>query len=243
MATTERGPATTQHAPVTTGPASISAERAAVRRRLADARLYLCTDARTDRGDRAAFAAFVRTVLRAGVDIIQLRDRSLDIVEELELLALMVQITQEEGALLAVNDRADVATVTGAHILHTGQRDLPVGVARGLVGPGVGLGRSTSGAEQAAAADADPDVDYFCVGPVHATPTKPGRAAVGVEAVRRVAEAAPTTPWFAIGGIEPATLAPVLDAGARRVVVVRAITDAADPGEAARTIRAAVVGA
>ncbi|WP_098455056.1 thiamine phosphate synthase [Sanguibacter antarcticus] len=213
------------------------------RERLQDARLYLCTDARRDRRGGLDLLDLVRAALRGGVDIVQLRDRSLDVVEELELLAALRDLTDEHGALLAVNDRADVALAAGAAVLHTGQRDLPVPVARDLVGEKALLGRSTGGGAQAAAADADPDVDYFCVGPVRSTPTKPGRAAVGLDAVRQVAAGQPTTPWFAIGGVDLQNVRQVVEAGARRVVVVRAVTEAPDPEAAARGLRTALTRA
>jgi len=208
------------------------------RDRLAAARLYLCTDAREERGD---LEDFLHAVLAGGVDVVQLRDKTLDVVRELELQETVARVAAEHGALWAVNDRADVAGLTGAPVVHTGQRDLPVGAVRSLLGAAPVLGRSTHSAGQAAAAEADPDVDYFCVGPLWATPTKPGRAAVGLDLLRDVAASAPTTPWFAIGGIDAARLDAVLDAGASRVVVVRAITQAADPGAAARDLRARVV--
>jgi thiamine-phosphate pyrophosphorylase len=118
-----------------------------------------------------------------------------------------------------------------------GQGDLPTAAVRSLLGPGPVLGRSTHSAAQAAAAAADPGTDYFCVGPLWATPTKPGRAAVGLDLLRDVAASGPTTPWFAIGGIDGERLDAVLDAGATRVVVVRAVTQAADPERAARALR------
>ncbi|TDD70247.1 thiamine phosphate synthase [Jiangella aurantiaca] len=220
---------------MTTAPDATTAARR--RRRLADARLYLCTDARRDRGD---LERFLHAALSGGVDIVQLRDKTLDARTELELQPLMAKVAADYGALVAVNDRADLAELAGSAILHTGQEDLPVAASRRLLGPDVLLGRSTHSVEQAAVAEADPDVDYFCVGPVWPTPTKQGRPAVGVHTVRAVAEAAPATPWFAIGGIDERTVAEVVDAGARRVVVVRAITAAADPQRAARRLRAAL---
>lgn len=214
------------------------------RARMAQVRLYLCTDARTDRGGPREFARFLHAALSGGVDVVQLRDRSLDVVDELEYLALARAVTREHGALLAVNDRADLALAAGADVFHTGQRDLPVGFSRSMVGPEMILGRSSGGGAQGAAALADPDVDYFCVGPVWGTPTKPGRAAVGTGAVRAMADAAASgtveTPWFAIGGIDLDTVADVVAAGARRIVVVRAITDAGDPETAARALRRAL---
>jgi len=132
-----------------------------------------------------------------------------------------------------VNDRADVALAAGADVLHLGQDDLPVPVARRILGPGPLIGRSSHSPEQAAAAAAEPGVDYFCAGPLWVTPTKPGRPATGLGLLSHVAGGGPDRPWFAIGGIDLSRLDEVLAAGARRVVVVRAITEAADPAAAA----------
>jgi thiamine-phosphate pyrophosphorylase len=204
------------------------------RHALANARLYLCTDARRERGD---LESFLHAALSGGVDIVQLRDKSLDARDELELQEVVARVAAEHGVLVAVNDRADLATLSGAAVFHTGQTDLPVTASRQLLGDDVVLGRSTHSIAQAAAAEADSDIDYFCVGPVWPTPTKEGRPAVGVETVRAVAETSPRTPWFAIGGIDQRNLDEVVAAGARRAVVVRAITEAADPAEAARRLK------
>ena len=175
----------------------------------------------------------------------QLRDKSkhepLEAGDELALLAQLKQPATAHGALLAVNDRADVALASGADVLHLGQRDLPVGIARRILGPDVLIGRSTHSLEQARAAIEDPDVDYFCVGPCWTTPTKPGRAAVGLELVSQVAALAPEKPWFAIGGVDLERLPQVRDVGATRVVVVRAVTEAGDPKAAAAALRAGLV--
>jgi thiamine-phosphate pyrophosphorylase len=140
------------------------------------------------------------------------------------------------GALLVVNDRADVALAAGAVALHLGQDDLPVPVARRIVGPEPLIGRSSHSPAQAAAAAAEPGVDYFCAGPVWTTPTKPGRPATGLSLISRVAARNPARPWFAIGGISLGRLDDVIAAGARRAVVVRAITEAGDPGAAAAAL-------
>ena len=208
------------------------------RTRLADARLYLCTDARQDTND---LEPFLHEALAGGVDVVQLRDKSLEAAHEVELHALVARVTAEHGALWAVNDRADIARLTGAPAVHMGQGDLPPAAVRTLLSDGPVLGRSTHSLDQALAAEADPRVDYFCVGPLWATPTKPGRAAVGPDLLRAVAAERPATPWFAIGGIDSARLDQVLDAGARRVVVVRAITRAPDPRAAAAELRGRVV--
>ncbi|RVW01668.1 thiamine phosphate synthase [Rhodococcus spongiicola] len=218
------------------------------RERLSDARLYLCTDARRDKGDLAKFA---EAALAGGVDIIQLRDKGstgerdfgpLEVKEELAALAVLGAAARRHGALLAVNDRADLALAAGADVLHLGQNDLPVHYARQIVGPDVVIGRSTNNRAQASLAAIEEDVDYFCAGPVWATPTKPGRTASGIELVRSTADAAPARPWFAIGGIDQQRLPEILEAGATRIVVVRAITEADDPEAAARVLSDALRG-
>jgi thiamine-phosphate pyrophosphorylase len=220
---------------------------ATTRAKLGSARLYLCTDARRERDDLAEFAD---AALAGGVDIIQLRDKGspgerrfgpLEAREEIEALATISDAARRHGALLAVNDRADIALAAGADALHLGQDDLPLPLARDIVGDII-LGRSTHDVDQVKAAmAAGPDgPDYFCVGPCWPTPTKPGRAAPGLELVRaaRSFEDAAGTgkPWFAIGGIDATRVADVVEAGARRIVVVRAITAADDPKAAAEQL-------
>ncbi|MEV7672425.1 thiamine phosphate synthase [Streptomyces sp. NPDC000963] len=199
------------------------------RERLADARLYLCTDARKRQGD---LPAFLDAVLSSGVDVVQLRDKGMEAAEELEHLAVFAEAARRHGRLLAVNDRADVAHAVGSDVLHLGQGDLPVPAARAILGDEVLIGRSCHAEDEVAAAAAEPGVDYFCTGPCWPTPTKPGRYAPGLGLVRYAAGLAQDRPWFAIGGIDEANLDEVLDAGARRIVVVRAITEADDPAAA-----------
>jgi thiamine-phosphate pyrophosphorylase len=217
---------------------------------LSTASLYLCTDARRERGDLAEFAD---AALAGGVDIIQLRDKGspgeqrfgpLEAMSELAALEALGDAARRHGALLAVNDRADIALAAGADVLHLGQDDLPLSVARAIVGdrrPFV-IGRSTHDVNQvtAAVAEAPNTPDYFCVGPCWPTPTKPGRPAPGldlVRAARTIEDATGTSkPWFAIGGIDAARAPDVVAAGARRIVVVRAITAADDPKAAAEQL-------
>ncbi|MDM4138599.1 MULTISPECIES: thiamine phosphate synthase [Mycobacterium] len=216
--------------------------------RLAAARLYLCTDARRERGDLAEFAD---AALAGGVDVIQLRDKGsageqrfgpLEARQELAACQILADAARRHGALFAVNDRADIARAAGADVLHLGQGDLPLAIARDIVGPGVLLGASTHSADQAAAG-ASGEADYFCVGPCWPTPTKPDREAPGLPLVRAAAALGTDKPWFAIGGIDERRLPEVLEAGARRIVVVRAITAAPDPRAAAARLSSALAAA
>jgi len=211
-----------------------------LREKLTAARLYLCTDARRKQGD---LPEFLDAVLGAGVDIVQLREKGLEASEELELLGVFADACRRHGRLLAVNDRADVALAAGADVLHLGQDDLPVPVARRILGPGPLIGRSSHSPAQADLAAAEADVDYVCAGPVWATPTKPGRPGTGLELLKHVASQQYGRPWFAIGGISLHNLHEILAAGASRVVVVRAITEAPDPAAATRALAAQLASA
>ncbi|MGM7777799.1 thiamine phosphate synthase [Arthrobacter sp. KNU-44] len=215
------------------------------------ARLYLCTDARKPQGD---FEQFVDAAFEGGVDIIQLRDKTIEAAEELELLEILQSVAHRHGRLWAVNDRADVASLSGAPVFHIGQKDIPLRSARKLLHDPTIIGLSTHTPEQIdAAIAASPGrsgLDYFCVGPVWATPTKPGRSAVGLDLVKYAANAVKQAdeetvggvvlPWFAIGGIDLGNVEEVVRAGASRIVVVRAITEAQDPTAAAQALLAAL---
>ncbi|MBN6034957.1 thiamine phosphate synthase [Amycolatopsis sp. 195334CR] len=213
-----------------------------IRKRLDAAKLYLCVDARGARGD---LAEFLDAALAGGVDVVQLRDKTsgapLEAKQELAALEVFATACARHGALLSVNDRADVALAAGADVLHLGQDDIPVPLARRILGDDVAIGRSTHSGAQARAAAAEAGVDYFCTGPCWPTPTKPGREAPGLDLVRETASLGTTRPWFAIGGIDQSRLPEVLEAGATRIVVVRAITDAEDPTAAARALKSALV--
>ena len=194
-----------------------SSERARRIERLAGARLYLCTP---------------RPLCPAGVDLVQLRSKGLEWREETAELARLTALAAATGALVSANDRADLAHFTGVDVLHVGQDDIPPRLAREMLGPDVLIGLSSHDPAQLEAAAADPDVDYFCVGPVWETPTKQGRPGVGLGLLELAVHLAPpftagVKPWFVTGGIDAATLDDVLATGARRVVVVRAITQAA----------------
>lgn len=202
--------------------------------RLANSRLYLCTDSRQERGD---FRAFVEAAFRGGVDIIQLRDKKIDAQTEFSVLEVLAEVAERHNGLWAVNDRADIAALAKAPIIHVGQDDLGAGQVRELVLDTTIVGRSSHSIEESQRELADSRVDYFAVGPCWPTPTKPGRPAPGLSLVRAVAELAQIKPWFAIGGIDESNLDQVIEAGARRIVVVRAITESSDPERAAAALR------
>jgi thiamine-phosphate pyrophosphorylase len=190
------------------------------------ARLYLITGARPD------IEAFLEAAVAGGVDLVQVREKALADGRLLPALEKARAVTRRLGVPLVVNDRPDLAVLVGADYVHVGQDDMPAAAARRF---GLRVGLSTHSRAEIDAAEAD----YIGVGPVHATPTKEGRPAVGLELVRYASEQA-RTPWFAIGGIDAGNIADVVAAGATRVAVVRAIGDADDPERAARELRAAL---
>lgn len=196
-----------------------------------DVDLYLVTDVAGRSGDLATFLA---EVIEAGVGMVQLRDRTLADRELVEAARVFARACRDNGALFIVDDRVDVALMTGADGVHVGQDDAEPRDVRRLAGADFIIGLSTHTPEQIDAANATP-ADYIGVGPIYATPTKPGRAAVGLELVRYAARAA-RTPFFAIGGIDATNAASVVDAGARRLSVLRAISRAADPAAATREL-------
>jgi thiamine-phosphate pyrophosphorylase len=195
------------------------------------ARLYLVVE--------AAAEHLLPAALRGGVDMVQLRDKELDDDSLLEAATRFRSVCHEHGALFWMNDRPDLALAAGADGVHVGQDDAPPGAVREQVGERLLIGLSTHSPEQFDAALAS-ETDQLSVGPVWETPTKPGRPAAGLGYVRHAAAHGGDRPWFAIGGIDEANIGEVVEAGARRVVVVRAIRDAADPGDAARRLRDAL---
>jgi thiamine-phosphate pyrophosphorylase len=209
--------------------AASGAER---RARLAAARLYLVCGAEPEGRE---LPTLLRAAIAGGVDVVQLREKRMP-DEELASVASAARVLCEElGALLIVNDRPWVAREARADGIHVGQDDIPPAEVRELVGPDMLIGLSTHSPEQIDAVDATV-VDYIGVGPIHETPTKPGRPAVGVELISYAAANA-TVPFFAIGGLDATTLDAALSAGATRVCVLRAIALAADPEQAARALR------
>jgi thiamine-phosphate pyrophosphorylase len=204
------------------------------RQRLRDARLYFVAD--RDGMQRALDGA-----LAGGADIFQLRDKKATDDELLAAAETARERCHAAGALFIVNDRPDLAAACGADGVHVGQDDTPVARARAIVGEGALIGLSTHSTKQAQAGS-DSGADYIAVGPVHATPTKEGRPAIGIEPIRYASHHV-TVPWFAIGGIDETTVGDVVRAGARRIVVVRALAEAEDPEAAARALRASLNGA
>jgi thiamine-phosphate pyrophosphorylase len=211
----------------------LGAER---RSRLAAARLYLVCGALTDRsaGERE-LPDLLRAAVAGGVGIVQLREKHLDDGELVAVANAAAALCKRLGALLIVNDRPSVAIEAGADGVHVGQEDMGVAEVRELVGPDMLIGLSTHTPEEIDAEDAAL-ADYIGVGPVHETPTKPGRPAVGLELIRYAALHAPV-PFFAIGGLNVGNLGEAIEAGARRAVVLRAIAEAEDPQSAARALR------
>ncbi|MFN7229332.1 MAG: thiamine phosphate synthase [Synechococcaceae cyanobacterium] len=202
---------------------------AARRQRLADCHLYLVT------AEVEGLESVVAAALAAGLRLVQYRAKTLSDGQRLEQARRLRHLCADHGALFLVNDRIDLALAVDADGVHLGQDDLPPAVARRLLGPDRLIGRSTHGPAQLEQAVAD-GCDYVGVGPVHATPTKPGRPAVGLDCVR--AATASPIPWFAIGGVDLGNLAAVRQAGAQRVAVVRALTDASDPAAATAALLA-----
>ena len=196
------------------------------RERLASARLYVVTGARPDLGE------FLDAILGAGVDVVQLREKEAEAGDLLRWGETFREAADRHGALFIVNDRPDVALALDADGVHLGQGDLPPRLAREILGQDSIIGLSTHSPAQWDAAA--PEADYLCLGPVWETPTKPGRPAAGLDAVRHAAASGETRPWFAIGGITLDNLPEVQDAGATRIVVVRAVT--ADPAASVRAL-------
>ncbi|HLY49217.1 MAG TPA: thiamine phosphate synthase [Solirubrobacteraceae bacterium] len=197
------------------------------RERLAAARIYLICPDQDD--------GFLEAALRGGVDIVQLRMKNANAAAVAQAGKRFRRITSRHGALLMINDRPDLVQELDADGAHVGQEDMPVAQARQIVGADRLLGLSTHTEAQVDSVR-HADVDYIGVGPVYETPTKAGRPAVGLELVRYAARRA-RIPFFAIGGISPANLAAVRQAGARRIAVVRALTSANDPEQVARQMR------
>jgi len=199
---------------------------------LAGRRLYLCTP------DRPDLQRFLAACVRGGVDLVQLRDKHLEARALLARARVAAATCRELGVPFVLNDRPDLALECGADGVHVGQDDAPPALCRRLLGPEALVGLSTHAPDELASA-ADEPVDYTSAGPVVATPTKPGRAGVGLAYVSHAARHAPH-PFFVTGGASPETVPAIVAAGGRRIVVVRWLTEAGDPDVAARALRAAL---
>jgi thiamine-phosphate pyrophosphorylase len=203
------------------------------RARLQEAHLYFVAD-------RAGLEHALDGALRGGADLVQLRDKAARDDEIVAAARWAAARCAARGALFILNDRPDLALAVEADGVHVGQDDTPVADARAIVGDDAIVGQSTHSIAQADAGAAS-GADYIAVGPVHATPTKKGRPAIGLEPIRHAAAHVRGVPWFAIGGIDTETVRDVAGAGARRAVIVRAIAHAEDPEAVTRALRAALV--
>lgn len=201
-------------------------------RAIADCHLYLCTP------DRPDLCEFVSACMAGGVDIVQLREKQLDAKPLLVRARLVRDVCAEAGVPFILNDRPDLALDVGADGVHVGQDDAPVPLARRILGPDVLVGLSTHAAVDLAGAPWG-EVSYISAGPVEATPTKPGRPGTGLDYVR-VASERSIVPVFVTGGVTPEQVPVLARAGARHFVVVRYLTEAADPLAAARRLRQAI---
>ncbi len=208
-----------------------------VRKALADARLYVCTSDRADLGE------FVEAVCRAGVDIVQLREKSLTDRDLLRRAGVAREAAHAAGALFVLNDRPDLALACAADGVHVGQDDVPPAVARAILGPDALIGLSTHAPAELGTARREP-IDYVSVGPVVATPTKPGRPGTGLDYVRTAATllGEEGIPFFVTGGASPDSLPELMAAGASRFVVVRALTESPDPVSIVHRLRKLVDG-
>ena len=200
--------------------------------RLAGRRLYLCTP------DRPDLERFLSAAIAGGVDVVQLRDKELDARPLLDRARLARRVCWANGVPFVLNDRPDLALEAGADGVHVGQDDPPPALARRILGADAIVGLSTHAPEELDAAGREP-VDYLSVGPVTPTPTKPGRPGTGLDYLRYTA-GAEARPWFVTGGAAPDTVGVMVDAGARRFVVVRWVCESSDPEGAARALRTAI---
>jgi thiamine-phosphate pyrophosphorylase len=200
------------------------------------ARLYVVSPPRP--------ASWVHTILGAGVGALQLRDKTADAAALLEVGRRWLRATRTHAVPLVIDDRPDVTHSLDADGVHLGQRDLPAADARAILGAHKVIGRSTHSREQIDDALRQCEAghaDYLAVGPVWSTPTVPAYDPVGLELLRYAARHSAGVPWFAIGGIDAANVAQVVDAGASRVVVVRAVTEAPDPANAVKELLEALL--
>jgi thiamine-phosphate pyrophosphorylase len=205
---------------------------------LSGAKLYLVAPGKIRAG---RLANLIPELAAAGVDLVQLREKDMEAGDLIRVAGAILEACRRAGIPFILNDRPDVALVLGADGVHVGQNDLPPSAARRFFPDGV-VGWSTHRPEEVDSA-MGAEIDYFAVGPVYETPTKPGRPAAGLELIRYAASKSTKVPWFGIGGIHESNLESVLEAGARRIVVVRAITGSDDPPAAAARLKSQLLAA
>ena len=194
--------------------------------------LYLCTP------DRPDLPAFVSACIAGGVDVVQLREKELEARPLLDRARVVAEVCRAAGVPFVLNDRPDLALAAGADGVHVGQDDAPVWLARRILGPEAIVGLSTHSPADLASS-ASEDVTYISAGPVEATPTKPGRAGTGLDYVS-LASSLSTVPAFVTGGVTPEKIPALAAHGIRHFVVVRHLTQAADPQRAACALRDAI---
>ncbi len=182
----------------------------------------------------------VEAALKGGLTLVQYREKSADDQVRLHAAQRLCDLCHQYEALFIVNDRVDLALAVDADGVHLGQQDIPIALARNLLGPQRLIGRSTTNLEELEQAVKE-GADYIGVGPVYETPTKVGKAAAGLEYVRYAAEHSPV-PWFSIGGIDATNLGDVLAVGGQRVAVVRAIMQAEQPTLVTQSFLAQLAG-
>lgn len=189
--------------------------------KLHDARLYLVTMPCDH------LLEVVELALQGGLTLVQYRDKDCEDRVRVEMATALCELCHRYNALFLVNDRPDIALAVGADGVHLGQQDMPIAAARKILGKDYIIGQSTTNPDELQRA-LESGADYVGVGPVYATPTKPGKAAAGLEYASYAAEQV-TIPWFAIGGIDSDNLPAIIEAGAKRVAVVRSLMQAEHP--------------
>ena len=199
---------------------------------LGDRRLYLCTP------DRSDLADFLTNCIRGGVDIVQLREKHLEARPLLDRARVAQRVCRDHGVPFILNDRPDLALEIDADGVHVGQDDAPATLARKLLGPEKIVGLSTHAPNELDASNDEP-VDYVSTGPVNETPTKQGRPPTGLGYLTYAATKS-TRPFFVTGGATPETIPAMKKAGATRFVVVRYLTESADPETAAKQLIEAI---
>jgi len=199
---------------------------------LSTRRLYLCVPARNDVAD------FLPSVLRGGVDVVQLREKDAPAPLQLTLARLMVPICREFNVPFVMNDSPELALDAGADGVHVGQDDVSVEHCREILGDEAIVGLSTHSYREFDEA-LKGNATYFSAGPIVPTPTKPGREGTGVDYAVE-SQARSTRPVFVTGGVNAANVAGLVRAGVRHFVVVRSLTEATNPEETARDIRRAL---